>query len=380
MNPRLALALACGAALVAVAGSPATAPVESASGSAHWTIPLPNDFDVEVVNRTLSFNARQNADGSVGGHFEYHQVVEGEAFKFNVSVTCLNVYDGHRAKLGGVIQVSNDPTLPVGTFAWFQVFDNGEGANAPRRPVEPDRFRQRSRQRGVLQQPESAALRSLGRPGQRAGGGLARVAPGSLANSPAIPGGGEPGMTLEGAREMALVGEAGLSREHRERRLRRGELGGGPVEPDSPQVLADAEPVALPEAAREVHRMHARRRRKLVERRALAQARVQALANRLEPRTRAVRPSSRSLLAHVARDRARSRGPPPRAPRRHHARATRRPAASLRRAPHSRGPPGRRAAGVATGPPVLLLRPDGARAPWSGTCLSPSCGTPPRAS
>jgi hypothetical protein len=131
MNPRFALALASGAALMAVAGSPAEAPVESASGSAHWTIPLPNDFDVEVVNRTLSFNARENADGSVGGQFEYHQVVEGEAFKFNVSVTCLNVYDGHRAKLGGVIEVSNDPTVPAGTFAWFQVFDNGEGANAP---------------------------------------------------------------------------------------------------------------------------------------------------------------------------------------------------------------------------------------------------------
>jgi hypothetical protein len=131
MPVRLALALASAVALVAVAGSPAAAPVESASGSAHWTIPLPNAFGVEVVNRTLSFNARQSEDGSVAGHFEYHQVVEGEAFVFNVAVTCLNVYDGNRAKIGGVIQVSNDPTLPAGTFAWFQVFDNGEGAGAP---------------------------------------------------------------------------------------------------------------------------------------------------------------------------------------------------------------------------------------------------------
>jgi hypothetical protein len=46
----------------------------------------------------------------------------------------MNVYDGNRAKIGGVITVSNDPTLPPGGFAWFQVFDNGEGANAP-----PDR-------------------------------------------------------------------------------------------------------------------------------------------------------------------------------------------------------------------------------------------------
>jgi hypothetical protein len=110
------------------AGSPVTA---SASGSAHWTIALPNPFGVEVGNRTLSFNARKYDDGSVSGHFEYHQVVEGSAFKFNVAVTCLSVYDGNRAKLGGVIEVSGDPTLPTGTYAWFQVFDNGEGAAAP---------------------------------------------------------------------------------------------------------------------------------------------------------------------------------------------------------------------------------------------------------
>ena len=125
--------LAAVVGMLAVAAQPGTsaAPVISANGSAHWTIPLPNDFDVEVLNRTLSFNARKEADGSVSGRFEYHQVVEGEAFVFNVAVTCLNVYDGNRAKIGGVIEVSNDPTVPVGTFAWFQVFDNGEGADAP---------------------------------------------------------------------------------------------------------------------------------------------------------------------------------------------------------------------------------------------------------
>ena len=122
-------------ALVAIAGllaipAATAAQVTSANGSAHWTIPLPNAFGVEVVNRTLSFNARADEDGTVSGRFEYHQVVEGEAFVFSVSVTCLKVYDGNRAKLGGVIEVSNDPTLPAGMFAWFSVFDNGEGAGA----------------------------------------------------------------------------------------------------------------------------------------------------------------------------------------------------------------------------------------------------------
>ena len=118
-------------AMPVAAANGSGAAVLSANGSAHWTIPLPNPFDVVVWNRTLSFNARKYEDGSVTGRFEYHQVVEGEAFVFNVDVTCFNVYDGNRAKIGGVIEVSNDPTLPAGVFAWFQVFDNGEGAEAP---------------------------------------------------------------------------------------------------------------------------------------------------------------------------------------------------------------------------------------------------------
>lgn len=105
--------------------------VASASGGVHWTIALPNVFGIEVGNQPLSFNAKKYADGTVSGQFEYHQTGLGESFNFHVEVTCLNVYDGNRAKIGGVIRVSNDPTLPPGVFAWFQVFDNGEGANAP---------------------------------------------------------------------------------------------------------------------------------------------------------------------------------------------------------------------------------------------------------
>jgi hypothetical protein len=130
----LALAGIAGLLAIPVAASePGNAVVESAGGGVHWTIPLPNAFGIEVVNQPLAFNARKYSDGSVSGEFEYHQIAGG-TFKFNVEVTCMNVYDGNRAKLGGVVRQSSDPTLPPGTFAWFQVFDNGEGANAP-----PDR-------------------------------------------------------------------------------------------------------------------------------------------------------------------------------------------------------------------------------------------------
>jgi hypothetical protein len=130
----VALAGIAGLLAIPVAASePGNAVVESAGGGVHWTIPLPNPFGIEVVNQPLAFNARKYSDGSVSGEFEYHQIAGG-TFKFNVEVTCMNVYEGNRAKIGGVIKQSSDPTLPPGTFAWFQVFDNGEGANAP-----PDR-------------------------------------------------------------------------------------------------------------------------------------------------------------------------------------------------------------------------------------------------
>jgi hypothetical protein len=133
---RSALALAGMSALLVVPFAAATSgeTTASASGGVHWTIPLPNPFGVVVENQPLAFNASKAAGGSVTGNFVYHQIVEGESFNFHVDVTCMNVYDGNRAKIGGVITYSNDPTLPPGVFAWFQVFDNGEGSGAP-----PDR-------------------------------------------------------------------------------------------------------------------------------------------------------------------------------------------------------------------------------------------------
>jgi hypothetical protein len=136
MKLRQLLAIAGVAALLVIPGTATGEPglVASASGGVHWTIELPNPFGIEVGNQPLAFNAKKYADGTVSGQFEYHQVALGESFNFHVDVTCMNVYDGNRAKIGGVITVSNDPTLPPGVFAWFQVFDNGEGAGAP-----PDR-------------------------------------------------------------------------------------------------------------------------------------------------------------------------------------------------------------------------------------------------
>ena len=78
----------------------------------------------------MTANVTRFADGSVQGVWIHHQVFLDQAITLVVSATCLEIYDGNRAKVGGVISVSNDPDLPPGLFAWFQAIDNGEGANA----------------------------------------------------------------------------------------------------------------------------------------------------------------------------------------------------------------------------------------------------------
>jgi len=137
MRLRNVFALVGIAGLLAVpvaASQSGNAVVESASGGVHWTIPLPNAFGVEVVSQPLAFIANKYADGSVSGHFEYIQKAGGNTFKFGVEVTCMNVYGGNRAKIGGIVTQSSDPTIAVGRYGWFQVFDNGEGAGRAGRP------------------------------------------------------------------------------------------------------------------------------------------------------------------------------------------------------------------------------------------------------
>jgi hypothetical protein len=129
-----------GPAGVVLSGSPV---VESASGGYHFTTD-PRFFGFPVDNR-LTFTAERHADGSVSGRYNYEQGAFGERFIFRGSVTCFVIYDtpvlqdwpdipamtGNRAKWGGLIEYSNDPTLPAGGFIWFQSIDNGEGAGAP---------------------------------------------------------------------------------------------------------------------------------------------------------------------------------------------------------------------------------------------------------
>ena len=99
----------------------------SATAGLHWTIP-PSAFGFPVDNRLTI--AALRSDGDVRGRFVYEQAFLGNTFLFEGPITCLGVYDGFRAKTGGPVEKSNDPDVPVGTFIWWHVHDNGEGSGA----------------------------------------------------------------------------------------------------------------------------------------------------------------------------------------------------------------------------------------------------------
>jgi hypothetical protein len=101
--------------------------VASARGAYHWTIPASDVFGIEIRNQ-MWFKARRSADGTATGHFLYIQQVAGETFAFAIDVTCLGTPAANRAKVGGIVTYSNDPTIPVGQYGWFQVYDNGRAA------------------------------------------------------------------------------------------------------------------------------------------------------------------------------------------------------------------------------------------------------------
>lgn len=131
MHLRKLVALVAAAGLLAVPVAAADqsnrSAVSTANGNVTWAIPLPNAFGVHVDN-VLSFKAKKK-NGTASGRFHYEQTVEGETFVFDVDVTCMVIYDGNRAKIGGVITRSNDATQPAGKYAWFQVFDLGRGGD-----------------------------------------------------------------------------------------------------------------------------------------------------------------------------------------------------------------------------------------------------------
>jgi hypothetical protein len=109
--------------------------VESVTGSTRMTVPLSvfnPDLEGDAEMRTLSYNALRHGNGNVSGQYQYYVAVQGDADTVHGSVICFKV-EGNRAWIGATVDHTSDPTI-VGLFSWWQVEDNGQGAQA-----QPDR-------------------------------------------------------------------------------------------------------------------------------------------------------------------------------------------------------------------------------------------------
>ena len=71
----------------------------------------------------------RTAQGNVRGAYRFSESVDGVTTHYAGALTCVEVYDfngltGNRAKIGGRVDSSDDPSIPVGTFIWWQAIDN----------------------------------------------------------------------------------------------------------------------------------------------------------------------------------------------------------------------------------------------------------------
>jgi hypothetical protein len=77
----------------------------------------------------FSFVAIRDNGGAVRGLYRVSEAADGTTSRFAGHLTCAGTYDfnglqGNRAKVGGRIDSSDDPTIAVGSFIWWQAIDN----------------------------------------------------------------------------------------------------------------------------------------------------------------------------------------------------------------------------------------------------------------
>ena len=78
--------------------------------------------------QTASFHAVQHQNGAITGSLVVKS--RGQAIRLFADINCLIIV-GNKATLSGVVTQTNNPAVLVGDGVWFEVMDNGEGANNP---------------------------------------------------------------------------------------------------------------------------------------------------------------------------------------------------------------------------------------------------------
>jgi hypothetical protein len=94
------------------------------------------------IDARLFYVAAKSSDGEVTGIFVISETVDGVTTHYSGRLSCMGIYDfdggtANRAKIGGPIDVSDDPTEPAGTYIWWQSIDN---ARSPQHPPDKNTF------------------------------------------------------------------------------------------------------------------------------------------------------------------------------------------------------------------------------------------------
>ena len=77
----------------------------------------------------FSFVAVREGGGAVRGLYRVTESADGSTFHYAGHLTCAGVYDfngltANRAKVGGRIDATDDASIAVGSFIWWQAIDN----------------------------------------------------------------------------------------------------------------------------------------------------------------------------------------------------------------------------------------------------------------
>jgi len=81
-----------------------------------------------ITMKALTYNARGTTLGGADGWWDYQETEPGSSVHASGEITCL-VVQGNHAWIGAVVTRADDASY-VGLDAWWQVQDNGAGANA----------------------------------------------------------------------------------------------------------------------------------------------------------------------------------------------------------------------------------------------------------
>ena len=105
----------------------------SVIGITSMSIPL-TEFGLDLEGNAdmdeLSYQIRQNGDGSLTGDYYYQVSFLGSTNSYSGEVICMKV-DGDRAWIGATVDESTNPDR-LGTYSWWQVKDNHATGDAHR--------------------------------------------------------------------------------------------------------------------------------------------------------------------------------------------------------------------------------------------------------